>query len=235
MPAQSTTDGHVGGGAAAVIKSRAAEVGGRGEDTYHPGVASGALSLRVVALLAVGGLTVHQLRYLLAFGHDADDALAAQGHAYLAAVAVPVLGLLLAVVLGQLLARVAGRRARTARTPASFRVLWTASAAALMAVFGGQELAEAGLGSGHPGGLAGIVGHGGWMALPLSVAVGGLVAVALRATRAIESATPTVRLHLPPWPRGAQTLVPRDALRLVPHGAGLDDQLAGRGPPLLCR
>src|SRR5215218_3807227 len=45
----------------------------------------GGLTLRAMALLAPGTLAVHELRYLAAYGGDAQPSLDHQGHAYLAA------------------------------------------------------------------------------------------------------------------------------------------------------
>ena len=44
-------------------------------------------SLRGAALMPAAALAVHQLRYALAFGDGAPQALSAQGHAYLTSIA----------------------------------------------------------------------------------------------------------------------------------------------------
>jgi len=57
-----------------------------------------ATDARLVALIALGALALHQLRYALAHGPEAGAALAREGHAYLQLVAGPVLTLALAAI-----------------------------------------------------------------------------------------------------------------------------------------
>jgi len=59
--------------------------------------------------MAVGAFVVHQLRYRLAFGEHAHDALAQHGHGYLDSAPL-VLGVLVAVALGVFLRRLAVAR-----------------------------------------------------------------------------------------------------------------------------
>ena len=95
-----------------------------------------------------------------------------------------------------------------------------------------QELLEGWVLAGHPGGLAGVLGHGGWWAVPASVAVGAAIAALLRlATVAVDAAarlgaTRRVRapLALLRW-----ALTPASHPRLVP----LASAAAGRAPPLV--
>src|SRR5215218_1108683 len=131
-------------------------------------------SMRAMTLLSAGALGVHELRYLAAYGGDAARALDHQGHAYLA-LATPLVGGLLAVVLARVLVGVAVGRAcdgalvRLGRT-------WAVAAACLVAVYTTQELVEGVLAPGHPAGVGGVFGHGGWLAMPLAVLVGAVVA-----------------------------------------------------------
>src|SRR5438067_5643427 len=115
------------------------------------------LRLRAVALLGVGALAVHQLRYLLAYGHSSSNALALQGHAYLVVLA-PVVGVLVMLASIELLMRVAMPRktpAAEALLPSPLR-LWMLASACLAAVYSVQEWLEGAAEAGHPGGLAGV-------------------------------------------------------------------------------
>jgi hypothetical protein len=166
---------------------------------------------RTGALLALGGLAVHQLRYLLAFGSGSGVELHHEGHDYLAQVlpilvALAVAAIASRLVLGVLVSRGTGRpfTAGSARyrrdsdgyslcsptTPRLARGL--IYAAALAAVFWAQELAEGALAAGHPSGVAAVLGGGAWIAIPLAVALG-LAAAAVewlldRAERALATA-----------------------------------------------
>ena len=66
---------------------------------YRPATMSrarnAARSMRALALVPAGAFAVHQLRYLLAYGHRAGNELAAQGHSYLDSI-VPWIVLLVA-------------------------------------------------------------------------------------------------------------------------------------------
>jgi hypothetical protein len=136
--------------------------------------------LRGAALLPAAALVLHQLRYALAYHHDAGTALAAQGHGYLRTL-TPVVMVLLAA--GSI--RLVRRAARgNAGAPCSFSRLWAACAALLAAVHFGQEWTESLLATGHPAGFDGLLGHGAWAAALLAVALGGLVAAALRGSAA---------------------------------------------------
>jgi hypothetical protein len=139
-------------------------------------------ALKTSALIALGAFAVHQLRYLAAYGDGAGSALGAQGHAYLL-VLLPVLVVLAASsALGALAAvALAGRPGAPARGAG-----WAFCAAALLVVFGIQETAEGLLSQGHPGGLAALLGHGGWIAAPIAVVVGRIVSLLLAALGSVE-------------------------------------------------
>ncbi|MDO8184252.1 hypothetical protein Q7L71_01600, partial [Conexibacter sp. CPCC 205706] len=175
---------------------------------------------RGMALLPLAALAVHQLRYALAFGADASQRLAEQGHAYLGSVeAVAVM--LCAVTLGSFLTRLASAwtSGAAASGPAAARhgllKLWAVAALVLAAVYSGQELLEGMLTAGHPPGLEGVLGNGGWLMVPLSVAVGGLLALLLRGAQAalalvrgVRAARPAASPAAPAVPRPA-TVAPR--------------------------
>ena len=185
--------------------------------------------LRLASLLALGSFGLHQLRYLLAYGGDSRQALAEQGHDYLAS-ALPVLA---ALALAALLATVLRIRlgAGFSDTPWSRRILLCA--AALLTIYAGQELLEGMLAAGHPAGAAALLGGGGWLALPLALVVGSLVAVAARLLEGIEVA---LALRLPrrlavraPRVRG----VAREKRGANPLSSPLAFGLARRPPPVL--
>lgn len=188
--------------------------------------------LRSTALLALGALGLHQLRYFIAYGHDAPSALEGAGHGYLMQVAPLLVAIAAAAVLASLalpaLLRVTGIPARLGG------VVPTASAyaAALLAVFSLQELAEGALFAGHEPGLAGVLAHGGWVALPLAAVLG--LATALIA-RLLDSAEHKLVRALA---RPQLARAPRRLESTAPHGARrplasfpLSFGLARRPPP----
>ena len=179
----------------------------------------------MAALVGVGSLVVHQLRFLLWYGHHSDRALSAQGHAYLmvvgpAVVAVAVLAF----------ARYLHRLARGARSsvPGLGR-LWLVLSAALAGIFCVQETLEGALSGGHADGLAAVAGHGGWLAAPLSVVVGLALAVALRGGAHAADLLAPGRSPRPPLPAAPLSLHP-----LVSFSPRREPWLAvasARGPP----
>jgi hypothetical protein len=190
--------------------------------------------VRTAALVAVGWWSVHQLRYLMAYGGDTGEALRRQGHAYLGPVA-PLLGALLVLVLARLVVRATlappGRSTRVHR----LAVLWPACAVAIIALYSSQEAIEGLLASGHPAGLHGIFGHGGWVAVPLALAAGLAVAAALRIGERLEArASAPLCVLSSALPRPAATLVV-PAPYVAASGALLARLGACRGPPGICR
>ena len=180
------------------------------------------LSLRASALLAAGSLAVHELRYVAGYGEPA----AVGGHGYLAVVA-PLDAIVLAAACGAWIANVG----RTARPAARASLTWAGATGVLLAVFTVQESLEALTAGGHPGLLA----HGGWLALPLAIAVGGLVALALCGAAAAEGAAAEAAR---PWsPLAAGAAPPPADLTLpspataAPRPRVLARRLAGRAPP----
>jgi hypothetical protein len=188
--------------------------------------------LRAAALMAVAALGVHELRYLLGYQSGAGHALEQQGHAYLS-VAGALASLLLALAAGQLVARVAqaGRAGKTEAAPRSFAFAWAAASVGLTFIYASQELLEGSLSDGHPGGLAGVFGHGGGWALPLAMALGGLVVLALRGARAAVRAA--ARAATLPCALRAVAASRGRALRTFrPRACVLARNLGGRAPPL---
>jgi hypothetical protein len=145
------------------------------------------LSPLLAALIAVAVLVLHELRYLIGYGADAGTALATQGHSYLPSVSLAAV-VLLALAVGRLLLSFrAALRTATAGSAPPFGVLWLAAICALLAVYCSQELLEGLLATGHPVGFAALAVDGGWSAIPLAVALGGVVALLLRGAAAAEA------------------------------------------------
>src|SRR5947209_2599105 len=146
---------------------------------------SRAWTLRMAALLAGASFAVHQLRFAIGYGSRSDAALAHQGHGYLDVLAPVVIGALM-IAVAEFTAGLARRRGALRIPP--LRRLWLVSAAALVSVYALQELAEGMLAAGHAGGVAGVFGSGGWVAVPLALAVGLIVALLMRGAAAVERA-----------------------------------------------
>jgi hypothetical protein len=183
---------------------------------------------RGLVLLPAGAFVVHQLRYSLGYGPQAGAQLADQGHAYLGSL-VPWLVLASAGAFGSTLARIAAaQRSGRTRRVYPFATVWATSAIALVAIYAGQESLEGIFAAGHPGGLAGVFGHGGWWSLPAAVAVALVIALLVRVGAALEraAARPMQFVFAPSparlWrPRTLQLVAPRPLAFAV----------AGRAPP----
>ena len=193
-------------------------------------MARGSHALRYAALVSAGALALHELRYRVGYGHEAEDAVASQGHGYLSLAALG--SALLAVAAACAFALAFAHARRGAGPSRSFRRSWLSATGALAGVYVLQELAEGALAGGHPDGLAGLVGHGGWSAFLFAAALGALIAVAHRGaheTLRLASAGPALRRPRPPlafsWPPARLATARRPPLSL---------HLAGRAPPVSC-
>ncbi len=187
-----------------------------------------------MALMPAAAFAVHQLRYDLAYGSAAGAVLARTGHSYLHSL-VPWIVLLAALAIGGFLGAlgraVAGQRSRP-RFTLSLVGLWLTCSACLVVIFAAQECLEGLFATGHPAGLAGIFGFGGWWAVPASLCVGLVLAALLHGARwalneiAERHGPPrrALRVPSPPRPRGRAPVIPRPA----PLAAGR----SVRGPPL---
>jgi predicted nucleic acid-binding protein len=186
--------------------------------------------LRAAALLGAGSLAVHQLRYMAGYGQDPASALSQQGHAYLSAL-TPLLTAVLVLAVGEIVHRLARRGGGAAvDRPRSLSRLWAGSTVCLALMYAAQEWAEGQLAAGHPAGVAGVLGHGGWTALAFAALVALAISVALRGAAAALATRPAGRA---PHARARRTT----AVRFAPPAprAPLDAvarHLAGRGPPL---
>jgi len=188
------------------------------------------IRIRSAALLALAALTLHELRYLAGYGSTAQDALAEQGHGYLST-AAPIAGLLVGLALVELLLELMHARRVPGRAAAAsgFGVRWVVGALALLIMYATQELLEGALLAGHPSGVTGVLGHGGWVAIGLAVVLGAAVAAFLRGADLLvgwyaRSRTTTHRRPHDAW-RPVQVALPR----LAPLAA----RAAGRAPPPL--
>lgn len=189
--------------------------------------------LAPAALMPAGAFAVHQLRYWLAFGNRAGVVLVAQGHSYLHSL-VPWIVLLIALACGAFLlalGRALGGSVSLPRYAVSFFALWLMCAACLVAVYVTQELLEGLLVTGHPAGVAGVFGYGGWWSIPAAVAVALVLAAAFHGARRVLQAVAERRarritvIARPP-------LVPRPRLQILPPTlAPLADGWSDRGPP----
>jgi hypothetical protein len=194
--------------------------------------ARSALAGRGFLLFPAAAFAVHQLRYQLTYGSRTGAALAAQGHGYQNSLA-PWVVVLLAVGLGSFLARFARAAAgrEDVRRRRSFAGLFVLSSVLLLATYSLQEWLESVFVSGHPGGLAGIFGHGGWWAVPLALAAGLAVAALLAlASAAVEAVTQLSQRRVLVAPGQPQ---PRISLPGGSRSSVLGRGLAGRAPPRL--
>ena len=170
-------------------------------------------------MLAAGSLAVHEVRFLAGYG--GDDVVG--GHAYLAWLA-PLVALALAAACGARLARI-GRGPAPARTG----LTWLGASAALAGAYVVQETIEGFASPGHPGLLA----HGGWIAAPMALLVGALVAATLRGAQAADEAAARATR---PWSPSSIEAVAPAAIALpappsAPRTRAIARRLAGRGPP----
>jgi len=201
----------------------------RGSRRTLPGLAARA------ALVPAAAFAVHQLRFVLAFGGRASAELADTGHSYLHSV-VPWIVLLVGLSVGAFLwtvgRAVSGGRSTSRRT-ASFLVLWLVCAACLLAIYCTQEFLEGLFATGHPTGLEGIFGFGGWWAIPSAAAVGLVLGAILYGARWTLDEISRRRTPVLRRVRGCPVLAAPDDAVLVP-AAPLVRGWSGRGPPPLC-
>ena len=188
-----------------------------------------------VALLPPAAFAVHQLRYWLAFGSKAGIELQRTGHSYLHS-AVPWLIVLLALAVGGFL-RALGRAFAGHTSPARFTLsltaLWLACSAALVAIFACQEFLEGLFATGHPAGLAGVFGYGGWWSIPAAMSIGLVLATVLHGARWLvrEVARRRARPYLVVIGPALRPARPRDAVVVCTQP--LVSGWSGRGPPTL--
>jgi hypothetical protein len=161
---------------------------------------------RAVALLTLGALALHQLRYSLVFGDAAPNALHHHGHDYLIVLAPALVALAVALAVAGTIARAAALRGGpTERGGVMRRALLFG--AALLAVYSAQELTEGTLAAGHPSGTDAMIANGGWIAVPLALLLGLATALVARLLERVEeqlaSASPRASLPRPPAALGS--------------------------------
>ena len=141
------------------------------------------LGLVPVALLPPAAFAVHQLRYFLAYGELCGDRAPAAGP-LIPAFGRPWIVVLIALAVGLFL-RALGRafagESSVPRYAGSFLALWLICAASLVAIYTGQEFLEGLFATGHPAGLIGVFGFGGWWAIPAAVGIGLVLAAVFHA------------------------------------------------------
>ena len=189
--------------------------------------------LAPLALMPPAAFAVHQLRYWLAFGGHAGLFLNRQGHLYLHSLA-PWLAVAVAIAVGgflQALGRALGGQRSLSRYTLSFTALWLICAAALVAIYASQELLEGVLATGHPAGLVGVFGYGGWWSVPAALAVGLVLAAAFHGARwALREVAERRSAKLSTRRRRTPVLRPAYCA-LAPRLAPLADGWSDRGPP----
>ena len=189
---------------------------------------------RAAALMPAAVLTVHQLRFVLAFGGSSGEELEKEGHQYLSALAAPI-AMSVAIVVGLFFARLASawrEGESTDDTPQhGFLRLALLIGASLLALYSCQELLEGMLSNGHPEGFDGVFGEGGWWAVPLSLLFGGVIAGALRGARAAIRWVAS-RHRRPRTSHGRPAPTPRPRRLALPRPVPLAGAAAGRAPPL---
>lgn len=187
---------------------------------------------RMATLIALGSWIVHQVRATVMLGDTSTaHALAhAQQHAELVG---PMLVWINAIAAASWALSLRRDQAVTTRR-VSFRGTWIRTSLVLLFIFFTQETLEGLLAPGHPPILAGTIGGGGWIVIPLALAVGALIALAVRGGRAIRVAIVRARQ------RKSRRAVaqsdfepPQPGLGRRLHSRLIAANLAGRAPPLL--
>jgi hypothetical protein len=186
-----------------------------------------------VALMPAAAFAVHQLRYYLAYGSAAGAELQRTGHSYLHSV-VPWIVALVAWVVGRFLwaagRAFAGQRSRS-RFTVSFVGLWLACWACLVAIFATQESLEGLFATGHPAGLVGIFGFGGWWAIFAAGWVGLALAALFHGARWVLDEVAQRRMPALRTAAVRAAAIRRPADALVARPVGLAEGWSGRGPP----
>jgi hypothetical protein len=139
--------------------------------------------VRAGVLVLLGAIVVHELRYALAGAH-AD----AHAHAYMGRL-VPLACALVVLAAIEFAVRLGLRRRMDTRALESAGVRWLALGTLLLAIFAMQETAEMFAEHGRLDLVDSLIVHGGWLAAPLSYAVGAVIALLLRGAEALLART----------------------------------------------
>ena len=189
--------------------------------------------LAPVFLMPAAALAVHQLRYYLAYGSAAGAVLQRTGHSYLHSV-VPWIVMLVALAIGGFLwalGRAMVGQTSLGRFTVSFVGLWLACSACLVAIFATQEFLEGMFATGHPSGLVGIFGFGGWWSIPSAGCVGLVLAALFHGARWVLSEVAQRYLRAGRTRAVRVAAAPRPSEVLVARLAPLAEGWSGRGPP----
>jgi hypothetical protein len=188
-----------------------------------------ARSLRWLSSLFIAAIALHQLRYLIGPGADAQHTVGAHAHAYLP-LAAAFVALLFAVSLANFVSTLTlARHGQLGPAkPLRFGPAWVVATLAVISIFFAQESFEGALLSGHSSGVHGLLGHGGWVAVLLAPVFGALVAVFMRGTQSLiaaaaRAARTRVRRTRGHWPHLPDLGFARVGV--------LASHLAGRAPP----
>jgi hypothetical protein len=185
------------------------------------------------AVVPIAAFAVHQLRYLLAFGAGASAELQRQGHSYLHSV-VPWLVLGVGLAAGAFLSslgRALSGQTTVPRYGLSLIGLWLTCAVCLLAIYTCQEFLEGLFATGHPAGMAGVFGYGGWWAVPAALCVGLVLAALLHGARWLLHEAASRRDARRRVAQSDAARAPRPAHVLLPRLAPLALGWCGRGPP----
>jgi hypothetical protein len=189
------------------------------------------LSWKGAAFLPIAALLVHQVRYVLEYGTGAGHALAQQGHGYMTSLA-PWIVLVAAAGLGGLLGTFANAwrgKAPVHGSGVTTLSVWVAASVALIAIYTSQELLEGFFATGHPGGLGGVFGAGGWLAIPAAHVIALALALLLRGADAL--AVRIARRRTQAVVRAQRELRPVARRSMARRVAPLAGAAAGRAPP----
>lgn len=175
-------------------------------------------------MLGLAAVALHELRYVAGAGDHGG------GHRPLGwlSLVAPLVTIGLTAAFAVALAVTVHRR-RVGRS-ARLRNAWLIASGGLLTTFAAQELLQGALHPEHPIGLHGLVGHGGWVVVPLALLLGGIVAIVVGVARELERR----------WVRSGQLLsICLPPTRVIGHGVDrwlrdtpLARNLAGRAPPV---
>jgi hypothetical protein len=188
-------------------------------------------TLRWFSSLFAGAIALHQLRYLIGPGADAQHTVG-HAHAYL-----PLATAFVALLVGASMVHFASTLA-IARSgelpppkPTRFVSAWPRVTLGLLAIFVTQESFEGALVAGHSSGLHGLFGHGGWIVLLLAPLLGALVALFLRGAQSVLAAVArrAALRRARPVARSRWTRLPEAGFS---SPSVLASHLAGRSPPV---
>jgi hypothetical protein len=182
--------------------------------------------VRLAPLLAAGALLLHKLNGLAGGG-----TMAGHGHSYLPLVAalVTVLLVLTCARFARELWQASRGRVQAFASP-SFGNLWLIASTGLLSTFALQEWIEGWITPGHPATLSHALAHIGWLGPVVAVALGALIALLVRGSRAaieLLARRHTARRALRA-DRGRWAPTPP---RFAPRLAVLARNRAGRAPP----